>query len=181
MKKLYIFIIISLIIISAALGAAYQVSFSPSEQISGYVSSFAASIANGVNHKNIFLNALRDGLLTCSVIFICGFVRFGFLISLFAAARRCFVAGFTSAAFICAFKAKGILAAAAIELPFMLSLLPLAALCCVSIMMSLDKERHGFRSVRSYCLLTISAMAVFAGSALCEGYCVVWLLSLIFN
>ena len=103
------------------------------------------------------------------------------LCRLFAAARRCFVAGFTSAAFICAFKAKGILAAAAIELPFMLSLLPLAALCCVSIMMSLDKERHGFRSVRSYCLLTISAMAVFAGSALCEGYCVVWLLSLIFN
>ncbi|MDO5397656.1 MAG: stage II sporulation protein M [bacterium] len=179
MKRSFIFTIIALLAVSTVLGAVYQVRCTPSEDIQAYISSFVSSIANGVNHKNIFLNSLRDGLLTCAVIFVCGFVRFGFLISLFTAARRCFVAGFTSAAFICSFKAKGILAAAAIELPFMLSLVPLAALCCASFMLSVDKEKRGFDSVRPYVLLTIGAMSVFAGAALCEGYAVTSLVEFI--
>lgn len=179
MKKPFILTIVVLFAASAALGAIYQVRCAPSEDIQSYISSFVSSIANGVNHKNIFLNSLRDGLLSCAVIFVCGFVRFGFLISMFTAARRCFVAGFTSAAFISAFKAKGILAAAAVELPFMLSLVPLAALCCVSFMLSVNKEKRGFEPIRSYVLLAIGTMAVFAGAALCEGYAVTSLVGFI--
>lgn len=179
MKRPFILIIVVLLAVSAALGAVYQVRCTPTEDIQAYISSFVSSIANGVNHKNIFLNSLRDGLLTCAVIFVCGFVRFGFLISLLTAARRCFVAGFTSAAFICAFKAKGILAAAAIELPFMLSLIPLTALCCASFMMSVNKDKREFTFVRSYILLTIGSMLVFTGAALCEGYAVTSLVGFI--
>lgn len=179
MKKAYILIISAIIVLSTGLGAVYQVKCMPSDSVNSYISSFAASLLNGINHKNIFLNSLRDGALTVAVIFVCGFIRVGFLISLFAAAKRCFVAGFTCAAFISSFKIKGILAAAVLELPFMLSLIPLSLLCSVSLMMSLDTQRMESKKLRSFIFLALGTMLIFAGSALCEGYAVTELLKII--
>ncbi len=179
MKKLYISIIILVIILSAAIGAVYQVKCVPPDSVSSYISSFASALSNGVNRKNIFLNSLRDSTLTVSIIFICGFVRIGFLVSIFAAARRCFIAGFTSAAFISVFKAKGILASAVLELPFILSLIPLAALCSVSVMLSTNKGHKNTTQIRSFILLALGSMLIFTGAALCEGYAVPILLKII--
>ena len=168
-----------MVVLSAALGAVYQIKFVPFDSVSSYISSFASGLSNGLNRKNIFLNSLRDSALTASIIFVCGFVRIGFLVSVFAAARRCFAAGFTSAAFISVFKAKGVLAAAVLELPFILSLIPLAALCSVSVMLSIDRERKTSMQIRSFILLALGSMLIFAGAALCEGYAVPILLKII--
>lgn len=179
MKKLYISIIIFVVSLSAAIGTIYQLKFVPSDSVSSYISSFASGLSNGINRKNIFLNSLREYALTSLVIFVCGFVKIGFLVSVFAAARRCFVAGFTAATFISVFKTKGILAAAVLEFPFLLSLIPLVTLCSVSVMLSIDKERKNAAQIRSFILLTLGSMLIFTGAALCEGYAVTGLLKII--
>jgi len=176
MNKKIIIASSAIAVLAVIAGAAYQVLCAKQPQLGDYLASFAESLSNGVNHRGIFLNSLKEGLLTVGLIFVCGFLRFGFPLTAWGIARRCFVSGFTCAALIERYSVRGILAAAAAELPFMLTLVPLVLLSSFSFALSFSRNRSSV--IKSYLLLTAGSAVIFICAAACESYVVVPLISL---
>lgn len=170
MKKSAVISVILIIIISAAAGSIYMMLCSSGDDIHNYINEFLWNLKSGARSKNIFLNSCKDSMLTLAVITVCAFLRFGFVISLFTMARRCFIACFTSAAFIAYSGGMSVLKAAIISLPFMMSLPALAAVCSVSVSMSVQPRDTA--RIRSYIVLTAGAAVLLTASALAEGYLV---------
>ena len=176
MNKKIIIISSAIAVLAVIAGAAYQSVCARQPQLGNYLASFADSLSNGVDHRGIFLNSLKEGLLTVGLIFVCGFLRFGFPLTAWGIARRCFVSGFTCAALIERYSTRGIIAAAAAELPFMLTLVPLVLLSSFSFALSFSRSRSSV--MKSYLLLTLGCVIIFACAALCESYAVVPLILL---
>lgn len=177
MKKTVLIFVLAAAVISTACGAVFMMLSSPSEEIRMYLNEFMWNIKSGVLSKNIFINSLRDNLLTLAAIFICGFFKPGMLISLFVTARKCFVSAFTVSAFMYYYTLNGFFSAAVLSSPFMILFTSLIIMCSASVSLSLEKDKYTL--LRPYILFSAVCAITFIAAALTEGYIVPPLLKLI--
>lgn len=177
MKKSSLIAAVTIMILSVAAGSLYMMLCAPADSIHSYINEFLWNLKSGVRSKNIFINALRENIVTFALIVLCSFVRFGFALSLFAAARRCFISGFTAAAFMRGEGFHGFVSAAVIEIPFMLSLPAIAFLCAMSVSLSVSGTRLTKAEAIPYITAAAAAAALLCAAALAEGYLIAPLLS----
>lgn len=179
MKKsavLLVFVIVTLSIIS---GSVFQMTLSPSDEIQSFLNEFIWNLKSGIHSKNIFLNALSDNFMTLAVIAVCGFIRAGFILSLFVTARKCFLTAFSVSAFMNYYKLRGFFSAAVLAVPFMILLPALCIICAVSVSFSNSHDRHS--QLRQYFVFTLICAVVFTAAAAAEGYVVPQLILLILH
>ena len=170
MKKSSFLVVLSLALISTIFGAIFLMHSAPSEEVRSYLNEFMWNMKSGVSDTNIFVNALKDNLLTLSAIFICGFFKPGFIVTIFVTMRKCFVSAFTVSAFMYYYSLKGFLTAAVIALPFMILFTSLIIISAASITLSLDNNR--LTLLKPYILFTLICTITFFAAALSEGYIV---------
>ncbi len=79
------------------------------EGIKNYIGSFCTAVSENKNSMTVFKNSLQANLISVGIIFLMGFLRFGFIVTGAIIVRKGFIIGFTTASFIKFYGAKGML------------------------------------------------------------------------
>lgn len=138
--------------------------------ISGYLSRFFEGVTENKSSMTVFKTSLTSNLITLGIIFILGFFRLGFIGTGAIIIRRGFITGFTSASFLRAYGARGIL--------IMLSTMPTALIympamlifSAVSVIFSMQKNKFQKKIIFSYIFFAIFMIAIFCIGSLSEGF-----------
>lgn len=155
----------------AAAGAVYLVlRYGGSESVKAYLDSAAEGLSAGVGAKAVTARALKNGLFTAALFFVCGFARPGVAVIAAETARRGFAAAFTSAAFIKYYGAKGILLSACLIPQLALFAAALLLFGSVNAAAALSRTARTKKFWTAYIFFFAAAAAIFCVSALAEGF-----------
>lgn len=169
-KKYYIGLFI-LIGVGVLAGGLYYVNrYGSSYDVKDYLDSFLNRTREGMNNKSIFISSMRSWGITLAVL-ICGsFFRFGGVFICAELARRAFISGFTTTAFIRVYGLKGLFLALS-QLPQTVLTIPCALLLgafgTALSMKRIEKEKN---IIIFYIIFSVICCAIFCAAAFCEGY-----------
>ena len=171
MARLFYLVLLAVLLLGAAAGAFYLVRrYGSSEEVKAYLGEVAAGLSGGTDAKKVTAGAIKTGLLSAALFFVCGFFRPGAAVIAAETARRGFVAGFTSAAFIRYFGAKGLLLSACM-LPSAAVLIPAVLMFgSVNAAAAFGRERRSKKFWAAYIFFFAAFCAIFCISAIFEGF-----------
>ena len=158
-------LLIFLLVVGVTVGSVYLAKNSGdmAEGIKNYIGSFCTAVSENKNSMTVFKNSLQANLISVGIVFLMGFLRFGFIVTGAIIVRKGFIIGFTTASFIKFYGAKGMLV--------MLSTMPtLLLFSAVSIKYSLNSERKSKKIIFSYIFFMIIIISIFCVASLSEGY-----------
>lgn len=155
----------------AAAGAAYYVNvYAGSVDIKHYLDGLLRTASEGLDAGSVTCRALKSNMFTYAVLLASGFFRFGFVTISAELARRGFISGFTSAALMRVYGAKGLMTAAC-RLPAALMLIPsMAAFAAAELALSLGRREAKKNIIIFYIFLSAATAAIFCGASFCDGY-----------
>ena len=104
------------------------------------------------------------------IIFLMGFLRFGFIVTGAIIVRKGFIIGFTTASFIKFYGAKGMLVMLSTMPTILITIPTLLLFSAVSIKYSLNSERKSKKIIFSYIFFMIIIISIFCVASLSEGY-----------
>ena len=110
--------------------------------------------------KNYFF----EGLVSCAVIFIAAYFRFGALLSVGVVLRKGFITGFTAAAAAGTYGLKGGLLMAATGLDLVAGVITLVLFSAVSVTYSIEKEKNSKKFLIFFAIFSISIFCIISFS-----------------
>lgn len=135
-----------------------------------YLKNFLNASQSQINAYDVFKNAFCENLIYFAVVFFAGFFRIGLIFIAAALVRKGFIIGFTSAAFIKFYGAKGLLVTASM-LPGIVLLIPaFLFLSAVSAELSVRRIKTEKNFLIYYIFFAAVIVSIFCVSALAEGY-----------
>lgn len=135
-----------------------------------YLKNFLNASQSKINAYDVFKNAFRENLIYFAVVFFAGFFRIGLIFIAAALVRKGFIIGFTSAAFIKFYGAKGLLVTISM-LPGIVLLIPaFLFLSAVSAKLSVRRIKTEKNFLIYYIFFAAVIVSIFCVSALSEGY-----------
>ena len=108
--------------------------------------------------KNYFFEAA----VSCAVIFICAYYKFGALATLAVVLRKGFVTGFTAAAAAGTYGAKGALIMAATGVELVVSVIILVIFSAVSVSYSIEREKNSKKFLIFFAIFSISIFCIIS-------------------
>ena len=104
-------LLIFLLVVGVTVGSVYLAKNSGdmAEGIKNYIGSFCTAVSENKNSMTVFKNSLQANLISVGIVFLMGFLRFGFIVTGAIIVRKGFIIGFTTASFIKFYGAKGML------------------------------------------------------------------------
>lgn len=163
-------IALSFIALGAILGAVYYIfSFWGETTALRQIESYILSLKMGMDIKSVVISSIKAYSLLFVTVYICSYIKLGYLISFFSIARRGFVNAFAATAMINVCGWRGVLMYLS-NLPQAVILLPISALF-VSVGYTYHKNKANYdkREKIIYIIFSIIVFTVFCVSALCEG------------
>ena len=153
-------LLIFLLVVGVTVGSVYLAKNSGdmAEGIKNYIGSFCTAVSENKNSMTVFKNSLQANLISVGIVFLMGFLRFGFII------------GFTTASFIKFYGAKGMLVMLSTMPTILITIPTLLLFSAVSIKYSLNSERKSKKIIFSYIFFMIIIISIFCVASLSEGY-----------
>ena len=153
-------LLIFLLVVGVTVGSVYLAKNSGdmAEGIKNYIGSFCTAVSENKNSMTVFKNSLQANLISVGIVFLMGFLRFGFIIS------------FTTASFIKFYGAKGMLVMLSTMPTILITIPTLLLFSAVSIKYSLNSERKSKKIIFSYIFFMIIIISIFCVASLSEGY-----------
>ena len=130
----------------------------------------AKNSGDNKNSMTVFKNSLQANLISVGIVFLMGFLRFGFIITGAIIVRKGFIIGFTTASFIKFYGAKGMLVMLSTMPTILITIPTLLLFSAVSIKYSLNSERKSKKIIFSYIFFMIIIISIFCVASLSEGY-----------
>lgn len=163
-------IALSFIALGAILGTVYYVfSFWGETTVLRQIESYILSLKSGLDMKSVVISSIKTYSLLFATVFICSYIKLGYLLSFFTIARRGFVNAFAATAMINVCGWRGALVYLS-NLPQAVLLLPVSALfVSVAYIYHKNKANYDKREKIIYIIFSIIIYTVFCASALCEG------------
>lgn len=135
-----------------------------------YLKNFLNASQTEIKAYDVFKNAFRENLMYFAVVFFAGFFRIGLILIAAALLRKGFIIGFTSAAFIKFYGAKGMLVTASM-IPGIVLLIPaFLFLSATSAGLSVCRVKKEKKFLIYYIFFAAVIVSIFCVSALAEGY-----------
>ena len=151
-------------------GALYMALSSADGELYSYLMRFFQSLSEGIDKFSIFKNSLRDNLGVFLFVLICGMFRFGIVGSAAACAAKGFAGGFTAAAFVRYYGAKGMLVSLA-SFPASLIYMPtFIAFCTFSACFSVTPHKKEKSNLGAYLLFSLICFTIFCVASFFDGY-----------
>ena len=122
------------------------------------------------NCMTVFKNSLQANLISVGIVFLMGFLRFGFIVTGAIIVRKGFIIGFTTASFIKFYGVKGLLVMLSTMPTILITIPTLLLFSAVSIKYSLNSERKSKKIIFSYIFFMIIIISIFCVASLSEGY-----------
>ena len=162
-------LLIFLLVVGVTVGSVYLAKNSGdmAEEIKNYIGSFCTAVSENKNSMTVFKNSLQANLISVGIVFLMGFLRFGFIVTGAIIVRKGFIIGFTTASFIKFYGVKGMLVMLSTMPTILITLLLFSA---VSIKYSLNSERKSKKIIFSYIFFMIIIISIFCVASLSEGY-----------
>ena len=159
--------LIFLLVVGVTVGSVYLAKNSGdmAEGIKNYIGSFCTAVSENKNSMTVFKNSLQANLISVGIVFLMGFLRFGFIVTGAIIVRKGFIIGFTTASFIKFYGAKGMLVMLS-TMPTILITIP----TLLSIKYSLNSERKSKKIIFSYIFFMIIIISIFCVASLSEGF-----------
>ena len=160
-------LLIFLLVVGVTVGSVYLAKNSGdmAEGIKNYIGSFCTAVSENKNSMTVFKNSLQANLISVGIVFLMGFLRFGFIIT-----GAIIVIGFTTASFIKFYGAKGMLVMLSTMPTILITIPTLLLFSAVSIKYSLNSERKSKKIIFSYIFFMIIIISIFCVASLSEGY-----------
>ena len=146
-------LLIFLLVVGVTVGSVYLAKNSGdmAEGIKNYIGSFCTAVSENKNSMTVFKNSLQANLISVGIVFLMGFLRFGFIVTGAIIVRKGFVMLST--------------------MPTILITIPtLLLFSAVSIKYSLNSERKSKKIIFSYIFFMIIIISIFCVASLSEGY-----------
>lgn len=136
-------LLIFLLVVGVTVGSVYLAKNSGdmAEGIKNYIGSFCTAVSENKNSMTVFKNSLQANLISVGIVFLMGFLRFGFIITGAIIVRKGFIIGFTTASFIKFYGVKGMLVMLSTMPTILITIPTLLLFSAVSIKYSLNSER----------------------------------------
>ena len=119
---------------------------------------------------DVFKSSLTSGLITLTIIFLSGFFRFGFLVTGAVILRKGFITGFTTASFLRAYGAKGIMAMLSASPSMLITVPAILIFSAVSILFSRNENKFKKNFIFSYIFFGIFMVAIFCAASFSDGF-----------
>ena len=103
-----------------------------------------------------------EAAVSCFVIFVCAFFKFGAVVTLTAVLRKGFITGFTAAAAAGAYGLKGMALMAATGADLVVSAILLVTFSAVSVTYSIEKEKNSKKFLIFFAIFAISIFCVIS-------------------
>ena len=136
-------LLIFLLVVGVTVGSVYLAKNSGdmAEGIKNYIGSFCTAVSENKNSMTVFKNSLQANLISVGIVFLMGFLRFGFIVTGAIIVRKGFI------------------------------IIPtLLLFSAVSIKYSLNSERKSKKIIFSYIFFMIIIISIFCVASLSEGY-----------
>ena len=172
-------LLIFLLVVGVTVGSVYLAKNSGdmAEGIKNYIGSFCTAVSENKNSMTVFKNSLQANLISVGIVFLMGFLRFGFIVTGAIIVRKGFIIGFTTASFIKFYGAKGMLVMLSTMPTILITIPTLLLFSAVSIKYSLNSERKSKKwpgsflsPAISYIFFMIIIISIFCVASLSEGY-----------
>ena len=118
----------------------------------------------------VFKSSLASNLITLAIIFFAGFFRFGFLVTGAVILRKGFITGFTTASFLRAYGAKGIIAMLSASPSMLITVPAILIFSAVSILFSRNENKFKKIFIFSYIFFGIFMIAIFCAASFSDGF-----------
>ena len=119
---------------------------------------------------DVFKSSFASNLVTLAIIFFAGFFRFGFLVTGAIILRKGFITGFTTASFLRAYGAKGILAMLSASPSMLITVPAILIFSAVSIIFSRNENKLKKFFIFSYIFFGIFMIAIFCAASFSDGF-----------
>ena len=165
-------LLIFLLVVGVTVGSVYLAKNSGdmAEGIKNYIGSFCTAVSENKNSMTVFKNSLQANLISVGIVFLMGFLRFGFIVTGAIIVRKGFIIGFTTASFIKFYGAKGMLVMLSTMPTILITIPTLLLFSAVSIKYSLNSERKSKKIIFSYIFFMIIIISIFCVASLSERY-----------
>ena len=119
---------------------------------------------------DVFKSSFASNIITLAVIFFAGFFRFGFLVTGGVILRKGFITGFTTASFLRAYGAKGIIAMLSASPSMLITVPAILIFSAVSILFSRNENKFKKIFIFSYIFFGIFMIAIFCAASFSDGF-----------
>ncbi len=172
LKKAWLWGMLLVLIASVSIGALYsaRAGTETDQVLSSYLNGFFQTLPEQNNKFEIFKSALLDNLRLFLVLFIGGCFRFGPVLAVGGVAAKGFVSGFTTAALVKYYGAKGLLVNLC-SLPATLLFLPVMILYAVfAASFAGEREKREEHKWPGYLMASALCITIFCICAFSDGY-----------
>ena len=172
LKKTWLAGLLVVLIAGVSVGAMYaaKAAGETDQTLTAYLDGYFQSVQFQNNNMTVFKTALADNFKLFLVIFICGFFRLGVIGAAACVGVKGFISGFTTAALVKYYGAKGLLVNLC-GLPATLLLFPVLIFFAVqSAGFAFAREKWNKSSVGRYLLLSLVCLTIFCISAFADGF-----------
>ena len=119
---------------------------------------------------DVFKSSFVSNLILVAIIFFSGFFRFGFLVTGAVIIRKGFITGFTTASFLRAYGAKGIIAMLSATPSMLITVPAILIFSAVSIIFSRNENKFKKNFIFSYIFFGIFMVAIFCAASFSDGF-----------
>ncbi len=172
LKKSWFIVIMLALIAGVSVGALYSArAGADTDQIlNGYLNGFFQALPEQNNKSQIFKNALLDNLRLFLFIFFSGFFRFGPVLAVGGVAAKGFVSGFTTAALVKYYGARGLFVNLC-SLPATFLFLPVLIFYSIfAASFSGEREKREGHKWPGYLVISFLCLTIFCICAFADGY-----------
>lgn len=165
------FVIASFFLVAGVvLGSVYLEKMGQAESVKTYLGTFFSGLLQSSNNWTVFQNTLREYGILFVVIFLAGFLKPGWVLTLAMVLKKGFVVGFTSASLLKSYGIKGILGIVSTMPGILIAMPALIIFSAVSLNFSVCPEKKEKNMLISYLFFSFLILAIFCIASLAEGY-----------
>lgn len=172
LKKTWFFTMVAVLAIGVSIGALYaaQAAGKTDQALLEYLDGYFQTAQAQNNSITVFKTALVDNFKLTLLLFICGFFKIGIVGTVACVGLKGFVSGFTTAALVKYYGAKGLVVNLC-GLPAALLLFPALIFFAVnSAAFACMHEKWNKNSTGKYMMLALACLTIFCISAVADGF-----------
>lgn len=169
-RKIWFVIVSFCLSVGVVLGSVYLEKMGQADSVKTYLGTFFTGLLQTSNNWTVFQNTLREYGILFVAVFLAGFFKPGWILTLAMVLKKGFVVGFTSASLLKSYGIKGILGIVSTMPGILIALPALIIFSAVSLNFSINPEKKEKNMLVSYLFFSILMLAIFCMASLAEGY-----------
>lgn len=169
-EKIMLILTAVIFILGALAGVFYMAFSNTNDDLYLYLSGFFENFSESANRFGIFKNSLADSFRISIILIICGFFKLGIIGSMGCCASKGFISGFTTAAFVRYYGARGLLVPLSSLLSTLIFIPVFLFFCTYSSCFSLKKPKRDKNSFGFFLIFALICITIFCIVSFMDGY-----------